>query len=166
MPSWFFQKNKQVSSIQKYRSDDFRNANIQMIQTQIDNLEEKIRLLTKDLINAQAIGIKIALSPNSNWLQSIQNRLYRNASQESVSWHKERIFLLTKERKSLIFKLERLTGRYWINRIKEWMIIFITACLILLIIGITFMGLIAALYLLPIWASMIFLYFLFKRKIN
>jgi len=132
------------------------------LRKQINSLDQKITDITKSLLEIQAVALKATMSPNNGWLDGLQKRWFRSAIHESSNWHKARLLILYKERRSLKHKLEIATGTVWRNRIRRWFGILFLMVFGIIVASIILMGLITA--LIPIWGLIILLYMLIKRK--
>ena len=126
--------------------------------------KQKITLISQELFQAQLTRLKANLSNKSNFVLDLQKNWYNKKISESVEWNKERLFFLYKEKKELESKLEVLTGKVWINRIKRWFIWFISLVCIISIICILAMGLLTAFYLSPLVLLCIFIYYIYKKS--
>ena len=122
--NWIFQKNKNITSISKYKSNnDPKNLLINRITQEITKLDQKISNESKELLQTQVIGIKAALSMENNWLYKLQKKIYWPKIQNSVKWQRDNILQLYKERRRLQIELDRLTGRFWVKQIRQWITI-------------------------------------------
>ena len=161
MNIWF--RRKQSYSISKY-SKEFNNAGeISELMKELEIIEQKIQYLTQELLKAQAVGIKSALFPSNNWIDGLKRNIYGNAANESIKWHKERLETLYLDRKVTVRMLERKTGTFWKNRIGRWCKYVIIVAITIFVVWILFIGFMTALYLLPIWGTMVLLYFFLKK---
>ena len=163
MDKWFNKRRKRNYAISQYSKESNKNLEIETLMKELESIEGKIQHITQELLRAQAIGIKSALFPSNNWIDGIRNNLYGNVANESVKWHKERLETLYEDRKILIRILEHKTGTFWKNRIARWFKYLIMIAVCIFVVWILFIGFMTALYLLPIWGSMILLYFLLKK---
>ncbi len=166
MPIWFLSRKPRSSSIQKIDVTGDRTYQMKDLKDQIDSLDREIYEVTQALVQAQLVRLRTSFSQNTNWLGNLQQRWYQASSRESASWHKDRLLFLQQKRRKLKYQLEHLTGAYWPNQLRR--LIAIAALVIILALGIwiLFMGMITALYLLPIWGSILIIYLLLKQRIT
>ena len=166
MKIWFLKKSILSNSIQKFKRSDNTEKIVESIKNELYRLDMEISELTKGLLETQLTGIKTKFSRNQGFLGNIQKNWYGAAIQESTSWHQEQIFNLYKKRKSLQRKLDQLTGKFWINRIKRWVILLTVVIFAVLSLAIIFMGVLTFLYLIPVWIGVFFLYMIINRKLS
>ncbi len=164
MKKWIGQKNSNVSSIQRFTHVQNNIEDTDSLKEQLISIDQKISNITKELFMAQAVKIKSALSQNNGWLQGIKQKWYQSATNESIIWHKDRLRILHKERREIQIKLEKKMGRFWLNQIRRWLALLALLISSLIVIWIIFMGLFTAIYLLPIWGSVLIAYWVIKKK--
>ncbi len=161
MRSWFFPKQ---SSIQKFVSSENKSDIANNLKAKLNSIDKKIAEVTQELLQAQAVAIKSSLSTQSGWLGSMQQKWYGSTAQESIKWHRDLLSRLYKQRRQLQIQFEIETGQFWKNQIRRFLLLIIFGMILLLGICIVVMGLMTALYLLPIWGSIVILYFVIKKR--
>ena len=163
MRIWQLKTNSATSAIQKVGDQSKVIDPSASIENQINILDKEIARITHELIQAQAVGLKSALSPRKGWIMSFQKKWYQSAAQESANWHSQKLMSLHKERRKLQSKLDRLNGKYWLSKIKRLIsyLILIATCLI--VFWILIMGFLTTIYLIPLWSSILLAYFLLKK---
>ncbi len=165
MQNWPFQRNQKVYSINKYQYNDTpKDILIQKITQEISRLDQKISKEAKELFQTEVTGIKAALSSNTSWIDKLQAKFYRSKIQNSAKWQRDQVRRLYQEKQRLQSQLDRLTGKFWIKKIRKWLAIIMLLILFIFAIWIIFMGLITTLYLLPLWGSILIGYLFFKRN--
>ena len=130
---------------------------------EIKNIDQRIAEVTKGLIDAQAVSIRSSLSSQNNLYVELQKKWFGSLIKKSVSWHSEELLFLYKERQKCQGKLDQIYGKVWTKRIRRWFILLLLVLFSLFIIWIILMGIITALYLLPIWGTIILAYFLIVK---
>ncbi len=167
MSKWIFQKRSQPAySIQKVPCVQSKENSIATLRQAIKLLDQQITEEVRELIKTQTVGVKASLSSHQNWFYRFQKKMYWPAIQEATSWHQNEILVLQRQRRKLEIELDLLTGQVWPKRIKR-SIIYTTAIISSIIaLWIMLMGIVAALYLIPLWASILVLYLLLKNRIR
>ena len=141
------------------------NAEYQnQIRMQLNVIDNTIGEVTKALLEAHAVSLKSAFSFQNNWLSKLQRKIFLSAANESASWHRDRLFELHKKRKLLQDELDKINGVFWSKKIIYFSKLIILVSTIILILWIIFMGILTALYLLPIWGTILLAYIFTKRK--
>ncbi len=131
---------------------------------EINRIDNQIKSITQSLIDAQAVSIRSALSSNNNWYVNLQKKWFGGVIQHSLSWHRDELIFLYKERSKLQKELDKLNGKLWTKRITRWALILLLLIVSLFIFWIILMGFITAIYLLPIWGSILLAYILLKGR--
>ena len=142
------------------------NENFQIeeeLKKRIQLIDKEIKYNSQNLINAQAVKLKSTFSTNKNILQQLQQNLYQVPLDESIVWYRKKLGSLYKERQSLQFQYEKMSGKLWPNRIKRLFIIGSICLVLCFAIFILFSGIIAVLYLLPLWGLIFFSYLAIKK---
>ncbi len=137
---------------------------IHQLTSELNNIEREINVVIKNLIEAQAIGIKSWMSNETSLMGSVKSKWYRSAARESANWHSKRLIELQKDKRRLQIELEIVTGRYWPNQIRRWIKMATLILLGIFLVWVFLMGLIAAIYLIPIWISIVIIYYFIRRN--
>tara|TARA_B100001250_G_scaffold298741_1_gene260295 strand:+ start:295 stop:807 length:513 start_codon:yes stop_codon:yes gene_type:complete len=159
----FFKKaHNNNQEIVKYNSNQEFDLQDQ-IKDQIIEIDKKISENNKALVEAQIVKLRSSFSKSNNFIEKIGANLYKVKLDESITWHQRQLKELYFTRKNLIINLEKLTGIFWLNRIKRLLSIIFIGFFILLSLFIFFSGFILIIYLLPI-ISLILLGYLISNK--
>ena len=165
MAKWIFEKNSKVYNINKYQSNKTqKDILIQNLTEEILKLEQKLSKEAKELFQTEVTGIKAAFSNDKSWLERLQKKLFRTKIENSAKWQRDHILQLYREKKNLQLQLDKLTGKFWRNRIRTWFTIAIFSVLLVLIVWVVFLGIMTALYLLPLWGSILIGYIFLKNR--
>ena len=162
----FFKKESETYAIDKYQSSENQNRIINHLNEKLLKIDQSITKASKELVNAQVVGIKIALSKNNNWFENFQKKAYSSNIEKSKSWHTKEIHYLIRERRQLQIKIDKLTGKYWIKRVLKW--IYLLGVIIFIICGLSIllMGLVTTLFMIPVWGSILVFYIVYESKAN
>ena len=163
IPVFLRKKHSSISAIQKVHATNKPIDITVKLQDELNLIDEKIRECTKALLEAHSVQLKSLFSTNSGWLTDLRAKRYISSARESASWHSQHLIRLQKERRHITIQLEKATGKFWSNRIKRWLAYSALAAMVLIAFWVIFMGLITALYLLPIWGSILIVYLLASR---
>ncbi len=161
---WRNYNKKSTYIIQKAFFESKQLDSAQKIKQEISNINKKIVIISQELIKSKATSLQTYFTKNQNIINRIQMQWNEKKFKEADAWHSDRLTILYQERLKLQEKLDRLTGNYWMNKIKKWLAILIISIISIVIIWILVMGLVTAIYLLPIWGSIVFLYLYLQRK--
>ncbi len=160
-----FNRNSQKAlSIQKYASSQNKNSLIRNLSNKIAKIEQEISQARSELLEVQMAGIKAKLSNDKNWIQRLEKKFYWSQIKESSCAHRDRLIFLRQEKRRLQIELDKLNGQYWIKKIKTWLIFLLISMIILLAFWVILLGLIASLYSLPVWGSILLIYFLIQHR--
>lgn len=165
MPRWIPHKRSNVSALTTISEIKQENEIAEQLQQELNALDQKISHITQELIQAQAIAFRTAFTKQSNWITNLQQKWYQSAASKSAVWHRDRLKILYNERREINIKLEKITGKFWINRIRRWLSIVAILIILGIVLWIMLMGIIAAIYLIPIWGSMVLIYIVIKNRI-
>ena len=158
-----FSRPNKVVALQ--RIDLSRNADpVQSLQARLERLERQIGETSRALIQAQAVSVRSMLSGSSDFLGGIQKKVVESSARNSVSWHQSRLQEMTKERRELQHQLDRLTGQVWPKRLRRWLLWAGIGAAIIVASTVFVMGVFTAIYLLPIWGTLLLVLFLSQRK--
>ncbi len=164
MRIWFLPKTSNNSSIKPYNASDDEKSLSKNLKKHIRQLELQISESTKNIFEAQLVGLRATLDRNSGLLHSVKKKWYKSAVETSTTWHTERLIALYQEKQSLQDQLDRLEGKFWIKRIRKWILYLLSGIVLIFMIWILFMGLITAIYLMPLWISIVVVYIFLHRK--
>ena len=158
-----FSRPHKVVALQ--RIDLSRNADpVQSLQARLERLERQIGETSRALIQAQAVSVRSMLSGSSDFLGGVQKKIVESSARNSVSWHQSRLQEMAQERKELQDQLDRLTGQVWPKRLRRWLLWAGIGAAIIVACTVFVMGVFTAIYLLPIWGTLLLALFLFQRK--
>ena len=158
-----FSRPNKVVALQ--RIDLSRNADpVQSLQARLERLERQIGETSRALIQAQAVSVRSMLSGSSDFLGGVQKKIVESSARNSVSWHQSRLLEMTQERRELEDQLDRLTGQVWPKRLRLWLLWTAIGAAIIVASTVFVMGVFTAIYLLPIWGTLLLVLFLFQRK--
>ena len=157
-------RNNQVSAIVLAEDLDKRNDTALLLQQKLNIIDQKLSKVASELLEAQTVSLRSRFSSNVGLFNSLRKQWVTSAANESAQWHKDRLIALRKERKQIQTELDKVSGNFWTNRIKTWAYIAITFCIICFFVWVLFLGLITAIYFLPIWGSILFIYLFLKKN--
>ena len=158
-----FSRPNKVVALQ--RIDLSRNADpVQSLQARLERLERQIGETSRALIQAQAVSVRSMLSSSSDFLGGVQKKIVESSARNSVSWHQSRLLEMTQERRELQDQLDRLTGQVWPKRLRRWLLWAGIGAAIIVASTVFVMGVFTAIYLLPIWGTLLLVLFLLQRK--
>ena len=163
MSNIFHREKRDRYSIQKY--DSFRNQDlIENLNKKLREINQNISQTSQDLFEVEAAKIRATFSGNSTWINKLQKKIFWSTIQQSSSFNQQRLIQLYKERSRVQNQLDRVNGQFWKKRILRWLSYAFLFCFILFAIWIILMGLIATLYLLPLWGSLVVIYFFIQKN--
>ena len=166
MPLGFKKNKSKASNNSQIVLRDKRDQKIESLTYKIKTLDQKINSITQELIKSQLAGLRIEFSKKKGLVGEIQRQWYRSSVKDSANWHKDRLTFLLKEKRALQLELDKLSGKYWLNIIYRWITCLIIMSIAIFSIWILFMGLLTAIYLLPIFIVILILFFMFQKKTN
>ena len=160
----FFRNKKNTSDkITKFvPSKNFEIEN--NIKQQLMEIDREITQNSKSLFEAQIVKFRSAFSNPNNFIEKIGKNVYKVQIEDSINWHQKQLKNLYFERSKIQIQLEKITGRFWINRIKRIMKIILLGLGLLLSISIFISGFLAIIYLLPFFIFIFICYILFKES--
>ena len=135
-----------LATVNRYRSTD----QIYFLQKQLQKIDKEIADVTRALLEAQVVKVRSMFSSNNNFIQEIQQKMVQSTVNNSFIWHQRKLLELNKEKSLLQNKLDRLTGQLWPKRFKKIFLWILLVSSFIVVIGVLLMGLIAAIYFLPI----------------
>lgn len=158
--------NRSISTltISKINSAESPQQSITELRDHLVRLDQQITETQQNLIAAQAVSIRAQFGGNNGFLSNFKSRKHFSDAQQSAQWHLTYLQQLIKKRFRLTNKLYRLTGQLWPKRLR---FLFSLICFILIGlagIGLLFMSLIAAIYVLPIFGLIFYLYYIIKKR--
>jgi len=160
---FLWKRRRNNYSIQKLNHVN-NHAVIEELHKQLWSLNQKISETKQELLKVHAAGIKAALSKNNNWFDKLQKEIYLPTIQKSSSFHRNRLFFLQKEEKSVQAQLDRLNGQFWKKKIIRW-IRFSLICIMSIFTGwLLLLGLMMTLYLLPLFVTILLMYLFFHKN--
>ena len=158
-----FSRPNKVVALQ--RIDLSRNADpVQSLQARLESLERKIGETSRALIQDQAVSVRSMFSGSTDFLGGVQKKIVESSARNSVSWHQSRLQEMTQERRELQDQLDRLTGQVWPKRLRRWLLWAGIGAVVIVASSVFIMGVFTAIYLLPIWGTLLLVLFLFQRK--
>ncbi len=89
--------------------------------------------------------------------------IYKNQIEDSINWHLQKLKDLYFERRRVQIQLEKITGKFWMNRIKRILTVILLGFLLLFSIFIFVSGFLALIYSLP-FLILIFIVYTLSRK--
>ena len=157
-----YQENssKKIVKYNPNRKFDLQNQ----IINKIIEIDEKISVNSKALLEAQIVKLRSTFSKSTNFLEKIGQEVYKKKIEESINWHQKELKELYFKRKQLQMNLEKIKGIYWINQIKRFLTIIVAGILILLILFIFLSGFMIIIYLLPLIILILLCYFFATKK--
>ena len=156
-------RRRNSSSIEKVNIIT-NNILIKDLTKRLEKLNQEIGQTTKELLEVQTAGIRATLTGNNSWINKIQKRIYWSTIEKSSSFHKERLISLQRERTKVEMQLDRLNGQFWSKRIKRWVGLFLIFVIMIFALWILLLGLLATLYVLPIWGLILLTYLFFQKS--
>ncbi|WP_152557530.1 MULTISPECIES: hypothetical protein [unclassified Prochlorococcus] len=156
-------KRTQSYSLVKVERDEAKSS-VKRTIDKIHSIDKEIEITSKAIIQAQAVRMRSFFAKDNNLLIGLQKKFTESTAATSAQWHQKQLIELYQERRELQFHLDRLTGNAWKRRLITWFRLFLGFMGISLIIFILFMGLIAAIYLLPIFAMIVIILFIVNKR--
>ncbi len=160
----FFRYNKntsnKITTYQKSNNFDIHNQ----LTNNLLKIDREIAQNSKALFEAQIVKFRYTFSKSNNFIERIGENLYKNQIEESINWHQRKLKDLYFERSRVQIQIERITGSFWINRIKRILTLVFLLFLLLLSIFIFISGFLAMIYTLP-FLILISIAYIFSRKI-
>ncbi len=148
----------------KAEESNYSNGLERELIQQLEKIDAQIKATNQELLKAQSVNLRSYVSSRESLWGNLQRNMHRNAAQESITWHWKQLKKLIRVRLYTQEKLDRITGKYWPKKIRLYVNLICLAMLIFFLIGIILMGIMTAIYLLPIWGSLALIYFLSKKK--
>ena len=142
-------------------SDNFKIDN--KIKSQLIEIDREIAQNTKALFEAQIVKFRSTFSQPNNIIEKMGKNIYKNQIEDSINWHQQKLKDLYFERKRIQIQLEKITGSFWINRIKRSLVLVLLGFLLLVSIFILISGFLAMIYSLP-FLILIFMVYILSRK--
>ncbi len=133
------------------------------IKTQLIEIDREITQNSKALFEAQIVKFRTTFSKTNNLIEKMGKNIYKNQIEDSVNWHQQKLKDLYFERRRLQIKSEKITGTFWLHRIKRILKVVLLGFLLLLIICIFISGFLAMIYSLP-FLILIFIAYTLSRK--
>ncbi len=134
------------------------------LQRKIQELDTKIEFYTKCFTEAQGINIRSYLNQNNGLFNRMQTQFYRKMAQNSSSWYLSELKDLLNKRSKFQKQYDILIGVYWIKLIKRLFSLLLLAISLMSLLFLVLMGIITALYLLPIIIIFSIIFFYLKKK--
>ena len=160
-----FLKGKKNSSNEIIRYNSNREFYVQdQINNKIKEIEIKISESSKDLFEAQMIKFRSTLSKSNNFIEQIGKNVYNKKANDSIAWYQQELKELYLKRKELKINLEKIQGKYWLNRIKRFLKFILIGFFILFSLFIFLSGFMIIIYLLPLMILIFLGYFLTTKK--
>tara|TARA_Y100001968_G_scaffold307419_1_gene325215 strand:+ start:386 stop:904 length:519 start_codon:yes stop_codon:yes gene_type:complete len=162
----FFQyKRNNSHEIIQYNNLD-KNFSLQdEIKTEIIDIDKKISETSKDLVEAQIVKFRSKFSKSNNFIEQIGKNVYKTKLEDSISWHQKQLKELYLTRRELEINLEKLTGIFWLNRLKRILKIILIGFFIFLSLFIFLSGfMIIIIYLIPLIILILLSHFISKEK--
>tara|TARA_Y100001968_G_scaffold333927_1_gene401229 strand:- start:18041 stop:18514 length:474 start_codon:yes stop_codon:yes gene_type:complete len=153
----FNQRGTKISSLSRI------DNSIESIKNRIDKLDQQIADLTKEIFNAQLVRARSMFSANTNFIQGFQKRIVESSVNNSLEWHKLRLREISNERNMLQDQLDRYTGKFWSKKIRKFFLFIVAWTFLALLFSVILLGFVAALYLLPVLALIVFSYIIIKK---
>ena len=161
----FIRRNRNLS-IQRFDPNNSNSVTIEKVENKLVTLDKELKELTGGLLQAQVVRIRSGLDSRKGFVGTIQKNVYRKAANEAVGWHSKQISILIKERYQVEEKLDRLKGVFWYKRIKKLLSLLLLVAIGVVLTWIAILGLITAIYILPIILSILALYFIVKKQLK
>ena len=160
----FFKYKKNSSNkIVQYNSN--KNFSVQyQIKTNIIEIDQKILEISKSLVQAQIVKLRSTFSKSNNFLEQIGKNVYKAKVEDSIDWHQKQLKELYFRRRELEINLEKLTGIFWLNRIKRLLRIILIGFFIFLTLFIFLSGFMIIIYLMPLIILILLGYFLSTKR--
>ena len=160
----FGKKKLEITSIAKIEKDRRAQYLIENLRKEITLIDKEIGEVAYALIEAQKVQIRTNFQKKRNWLFELQKKWVSNAANQSANWHSNKLLALYQKRWKLKVSLDKATGKYWPNQLKRFGFILFVFSLIILIISLTYMSVLIAIYSLPIWLAISIAYWIKKKK--
>ena len=159
-----FNLKNNSSLIQKYVPIQSKQEKIKNLTIELFEIEQQISETTQELLEVQMVALRARWTKNNSLYNNLKEKFYSKAIKASSYAHRERLIFLHKRRTQLKDQLDKLNGQYWANKAKRWLKFILIAGIFLFAFWLIFISIIATLYLLPIWLTILFLYIYFQRK--
>ncbi len=158
-----FKKNKKISSISKLETTQ-TDSHIELLKRRIEEVDEKIKLTTQAIFEAQLVRLRLFLYKDSNIFAGFRRKIVESKAASSSQWHINFLFALYNERRNLQIELDRKTGKKFFNRINIWIRSIILFSCIVITSLIIIMGIFTAIYLFPLVVLIILLALFIKGR--
>ena len=160
---FFRHENNSSQEIVKYNSNKELNFQDQL-KLEIIEIDKNISENSKALIEAQIVKFRSTFSKSNNFIEKIGENIYKVKLEESITWHQQQLKELYFRRKELQINLEKLKGTFLLNRLKRFLALILTGCLMLLALFIFLSGFMIIIYLLPLILLIILIYLIKNKK--
>ncbi len=160
---WLYFKQRHIS-IQKFNPDNNQKATVTDLSHEIDKTDKEINQIIKELFQLYQIRIR-AIFKSETWLNKIQKHIYLPVIKESTSVYTQKLFRLHARRRILINKRDKLTGKFYQRRIQRFLRNLMLIITTILTIWIICIGIITAIYIIPILIGIYLFFSLFKNTL-
>ena len=159
-----FQRKGQSSSIQRIDLSEDRLSRAELLRDQLHHLDLQMAEIGSKLVQAEVVSFRSMLSGRPGWFADLKRRAYGSAAQHSANWHRNRLVELSSQRREIQSQLDRVTGQYWPKKIRAWLAWLLILVALIAVLIVMVMGLVMAVYLLPIWLMAIVVYWFLQGK--
>ena len=156
-----YQKNTSTKITTYNPSNNFEIQN--NIQTKLIEIDREIAENSKALLETQIVKFRTIFSKPNNLIEKMGRNIYKNQIEDSINWHQKKLKDLYFQRRRMQIQLEKITGIFWMNRIKRILTLILLGFLLLVSIVLFITGLLAMIYSLP-FLILIFIGYIFLRK--
>ncbi len=110
--------SSQITSISIATGNSPYISNIDAIMSEIEDVDQEINKTYKNLLDAQRVTFLSYINQPKGLLSTIQRQAHFTSSRESSNWHFLHLKRLLQRRLALQNRLDRITGKFWIKRLK------------------------------------------------
>ena len=162
----FFRKNNNITSIQKYPDLDNQDTSYFLLD-RIKQLDILITEVNKNILQAQMVRFRAFFDQRQkNIFEGFQRRFVESKASNSVLWHQNRLAELLSERRGLQDKLDKINGKYWTKKITKYLSFLLFIALGVLAFSTIIAGIFAALYLLPFFIFLFFIFYVVRNFLS
>ena len=159
-----FKSDNTIVSIERVSPSE-KEERINNLRLKIKQLDKELFETSQEIIKAQSVRVRSMFDRNKNFIGSIQKQLVESKVINSINWYQKRLKEIVNERKFNQRELDKLTGKFWSKKIRDYLFIAGIFTTFILMIAILFMGLMATLYFLPTILLIVGIY-IFIKKLN
>ncbi len=156
-------KNTSNTSIVKAEFNQVNNIEENMLRDKLIRIEIEIKETNMNIFAAHGVSIRSYLEQPYGIIGQFRRKLHITNSQKSANWHTKYLANLIKERKYTKERIDKLTGKYWSNKVKEFSTYLILG---ICVAGIFAIGAMTFISLIPLWIAIVIFYYFNSKNIK